>query len=82
MRIVISPEKAIADGISPDSLIAVAEWHEERARIIKQALTGKKKRAFGAPVTQLDQVRHEQMAGELYAVAATAIHLTKMRAAA
>lgn len=82
MQIVISPERAIADGISPNSLIAVAEWHEDRATTIERALGGKKKRAFGGPVTFLDHRRHEQMASEIRQVAAAVTRLTKLPAAA
>jgi hypothetical protein len=81
MRIVISAERAVADGIPPQSLIAVAEWHEERAATIERALNGKKKRAFGGPVTYLDQRRHEQLALDIRDVALTMMYQARKAAA-
>ena len=82
MRFVISPERALAEGVSPQSLAAIAKWHEDRAAIIDAALGTKKKRAFGGPVTAGDQLRHEQVAVKLRAVAASITHQSKMPLAA
>lgn len=82
MQIVITPERALADGVSPDSLISIAQWHDARAGIVEKALASKKQRAFGGPVTFFDQRRHEQMAAEIRKVAAALAALTSFGVAA
>lgn len=66
MQIVISPERALADGISPQELIVVAQWHEERATLIDQSMKKSKRKPMG---NDFDIARHDEIAAELRAVA-------------
>jgi hypothetical protein len=73
MTIVISPERAVADGISPQELLAVAVWHQERAALIHRSMVqaSAKRKPMG---TAADASRHERMARALNGVAS---HLRK-----
>lgn len=65
---VISAEQAIAQGTTPEQTIMVAEWHENRARVIGKVLKDDrqtKKVAFGDRVTAADRERHLAIARRL-----------------
>lgn len=65
MHAVITPERALADGISPQELMIVAKWHEERAGLIDQSMQKSKRKPLG---DHSDIARHDQIAAELRAV--------------
>lgn len=71
MTVVISPERAFADGISPESLILVAQWHQDRVRFIDAywSLSKTDQKKVRRPGFPADADRHERIAIELRAVA-------------
>lgn len=81
MSIVITSERASADGLSPKDLIVVAQWHEERAALIVQSMgPHKKKRKPLGDASDVD--RHGRLAAELRDVAFQMINAADVQVAA
>lgn len=81
MRITITPERAIADGISPNELRSVAAWHDERAQLVQRSLDGggKKKRRQTGDMS--DVRRHQMLAVELREIAVEVMYVSAKAAA-
>lgn len=81
MTTIISPEQAISEGTTAEQLLAVAEWHDERADGIKLALKRGRNRAFGDFITDADRLRYLDIAKQVRAVAAAVRDMTERAAA-
>ena len=84
MTVVISPERAIADGISSESLILVAQWHQDRADWIGKyhSMSKAEQKKHRRPGMPADAERHERIALELRSVSARIEELIKISIAA
>ena len=72
MAHIVSAERAISEGTTPEQTIMVSEWHEHRARVIAKVLKDDrpgKKKAFGDVVTEADRKRHLEVAEQLRGLA-------------
>lgn len=66
--VIVSIERALAEGTTPEQLILVAEWHEHRAAVMERAIKksrGGVAKAFGDRVTDADRWRHDDTAKDV-----------------